>query len=564
MFKFLSIYTMTICLCLMATCNAIFSQDYSDANEIPMTALQSVTESVDQTEEAINKLEKGLNLAREFLKSPESKNIPKEKRLQIMQKIADAEYALDQSKLPLKQFKKYSGRIAKVTEVYSEVTSINENYNRRQELQGSLSANLGFVSDAMKTYGGKVPILGEAIEAYGTITSGLLDKTEQLAIDIDKKQNQGAISGQGFYKGGYGKAKYEQLLKQYPKLATDYTYLPTTPYFVYEAVEPGKPKLIWDEQNHEFYAVPNDIPIEKIFKMKLLTNSHFTPYELKVVTDKWDTVGKASYIDAITISSIFITIAKESGYSETKNILWNVRNNNQDLMRELFNDPQTFHAKYMYDYYFKQAADKAFNDFYTQLCQNPNTRDAAKNVFDILKEYNVSFKVTPPQEEKIVTNTKQDTKPTKQSHHSWNTQTKPKTKTQNPPYNPPYSPPVTYQPPKQTPPSSQTHDTKLDEYGKEKQKLINGQKICAAFMQSLTKHYNKTWPSGEVYTIEFTRPFQYEDGQCVGSYNVWVKPLDKPAYTEIHYYTPSEPARLPANQMKSAWQNKNPHLDWGN
>lgn len=561
MFKHLSICTITLCFYLLLTFSYSFAQDYSDANDIPMTAINSVKESINQTEKAIENVETGLNMTREFLNSSAGKNLPQDKKLQLLQKIAEAEYALNESKLPLKDFNKYADKINKANEIYTELTSINEKYNRRKELQGALAANLGFISDTMKTYGNKIPILGDAIEGYSTITSGLLDKTEQLAINIDKNQNQNIISGQGLYKTGEVKVKYDKLFQKYPTLAENFTYMPKTPQFLYEAVEPGQPALIWDEDNKEFYALPPGIPVEKLYKFKLLTNHQFTPYELKIVSEKWDTVGKNYYIDAVTIGSVFTAISKQPGYNDAKEIFWNVRNNNSDLMQELFNDQDTFQARYMFDSQFRQAANKAFNNFYNQLCQNPNTHDSARGLFDLLKEFKVSFNVPPPPDKNVATKPqpKPYPKASTQTKHSWPTNhvaTKPQPK--------PYTPPVTYQPPAYTQPPSQNHDSRLDEYGKEKQKVINGQKVCAAFMTSLVNDYASRQSATDQYKVEFTRSYNYENGYCVGSHIVWLKTAGKDLYPALEFYSPSSPAKLNLSEVKAAWQSKNPNLDWGN
>lgn len=560
MLKHLSIYAIILGLYFFLTGSCAFTQDYSDANEIPMTAINSVKESVSQTESAIEKVETSLNMTRDFLNSSAGKSLPQDKKLQLLQKIAEAEYALNESKIPLKDFNKYADKVNKANEIYTELTTINEKYNRRRELQGALAANLGFISDTMKTYGNKIPILGDAIEAYSTITSGLLDKTEQLALNIDKNQNQNAISGQGLYKTGEVKDKYEKLFQKYPSLAEKYTYMPKTPQFVYEAVEPGQPTLIWDEDNKEFYAIPPGTPVEKLYKFKLLTNHRFTPYELKIVSEKWDAVGKNYYIDAVTIGSVFTAISKQAGYSDAKEIFWNVRNTNSDLMQELFNDQDTFQARYMFDSNFRQAVDKAFNNFYNQLCQNPNTHESARGLFDLLKEFKVSFKVPPPPDKNIATKPKPYPKSTKTGNHSWKTNHISKTY-QKPT---PYTPPVSYQPPTYTPPPSQNHDTQLDEYGKEKQKVINGNKVCAAFMASLVNDYASRQSATDQYKVEFTRSYQYEDGYCVGSHIVWLKTAGKDPYPALEFYSPSSPAKLNLSELKAAWKSKNPNLDWGN
>ena len=543
----------------LLTLSCAFTQDYSDANDIPITAINSIKESVSQTEKAIENVESGLNMTRDFLNSSASKTLPQDKKLQLLQKIAEAEYALNKSKLPLKDFNKYADKINKANEIYTELTTINEKYNKRKELQGALAANLGFISDTMKSYGNKIPILGDAIEGYATITSGLLDKTEQLAINIDKNQNQNAISGQGLYKTGEVKVKYDKLFQKYPTLAENFTYMPKTPPFLYEAVEPGQPALIWDEDNKDFYALPPGIPIEKLYKFKLLTNHQFTPYELKIVSEKWDTVGKNYYIDAVTIGSVFTAISKQPGYNDAKEIFWNVRNSNTNLMQELFNDLDTFQARYMFDSQFRQAANKAFNNFYNQLCQNPNTHDSARGLFDLLKEFKVSFNVPPPPNKNVTTKPQPNPKSSTQTKHSWTTNhvaTKPQPK--------PYTPPVTYQPPAYTQTPPQNHDTQLDEYGKEKQKVINGQKICAAFMTSLVNDYASRQSATDQYKVEFTRSYNFENGYCVGSHIVWLKTAGKDPYPALEFYSPSSPAKLNLSEVKAAWQSKNPNLDWGN
>ncbi len=265
-----------------------------------------------------------------------------------------------------------------------------------------MAANLGLLSKLMEDCGGKIPILGEGISAYGKAARALLDSTKQAAITIDKKRNQGAISGQGYYKAGHSKEKYEKLLAKYPDLANNYTYLPKSPYFVYESVEPGQPTLIWDEESKDFYRINTGTPVESIYKMRLLTGKRSSPYELKVMSDKWETVGGVRSKDAMAFGTLFETMAKTKRYSDSKKIFWEVRDNNSYIIQVLLNDMEMFQAKYIFDANFKQSVHGSLVELYNKFSANQSTEKAAASLYKFIKKYNLPVHVkAPPSAKKV-------------------------------------------------------------------------------------------------------------------------------------------------------------------
>ena len=553
--KYIILILLIISLYGLNTIEFCHAQDYDESIEITIDSFNAVKDGVEKTTEEIEKLENRLQYVKKAIKNS---NINQNDKLNLLQKIAESEYALSESKSPLKKFNKYADKTNNAIDVYTEITTLKAKYDEDKQLQGSLAANLRILNTALNKFSDKIPVIGDLVESYTQVTDGLLNATKEASITIDKNRNQLAISGQGYYKAGYSKEKYEILLEKYPDLAQNYTYLPKGPNFVYEAVEPNQPTLIWDQENKDFYVIPPDIPVDSIYKMRLNIGRKSSPYELKMLSEKWNNVGGVLYQNALVIGTVFQEIDNKEGYNEVKEIYWQIRNNNSDNLRDIFNDFDTFQSRYMFDTNFKRSVDNSFRDFYIKLCNNPKTKEAAEGLFKLIKQYNIKIDVPPPPSQKIVTTTDKPYQKQTNNNHSW------ANKTKTPPQ-------ITYKTPvKNTQQSYKTaippsQDPKVKEMTDQMKKDTNGKKICSSFMQSLILE-NQAMDARDKDVkrrVVFTRSFQYENGNCVGAYEVWLKEPNKNEYAAFIFYSPSDPAKLPAGGLKSSWKQKYPQLDWG-
>lgn len=418
------IFTFTILSLLFIFINLpVYSQYDDNSGEIAITAIQSVKESVEKTEEAINKAEEGLEEVKKVLnKLKQSGKISEKDFLRYRQLIAESEYALDTSKTPLKQYNKYSGKVLKASELYNEINQIRNQYNKDLNSQGSTAASLRILAQAMQNYGEKVPVLGYAIEIYGETTQKLLDATYQASMTIDKNRNQGAISGSGVYRAGASREKQEIFSRQFPQHARNIMYIPTTPDYVYRAQAGLNDIFIWDEENKSFYKVPGTAPVETLYKLKLLTGRRATPFEMKILSEKWETVGKPLAKSAHKIATLFEILNEEDRYSPLRAALYEVRSKNYDYLADALNDPELFRALYLLDNGFRNRVNNSLVEVYTILAKNPDRKLDAETIYKLARESGISIQriepvsppKTPPQDNKPKNNTYTNTysKPT--------------------------------------------------------------------------------------------------------------------------------------------------------
>ncbi|MEW5821650.1 MAG: hypothetical protein AB1782_15765 [Cyanobacteriota bacterium] len=520
------------------------------SSPISQEEFDSLKSSVDKTESVLDNIENRLQSAKKYLGQISNDPRKGKEAKALLEKITETEKILSDYKKPLKSFNTYAGKVSTVTDVYIQIYDIHEKFQKDKELQGDLGANLRLLSTAMQNFGDKVPLIGDAIKAYGDITSGLLDKTMEVGLTIDQARNQGAISGPGTYATGYSREKNLLLKEKYPYLADNYTYVPVTPGYVYRSTENGHPLLIWDQESKDFYLVKEDVPVEKIFKLKLLVDQRPGPKDLKNLTENWDSIGLNRYKSGLLIQTLFEKVAEESGYSLPKQFYYQVKDTNSDLFYDMFHDTENFEARYMFDANYRATIDNTFLQFYLKLDSNESTKSIAKELFNLVKTSNYNIQLPPPKE--IIVS-----KPP---------QTKPKRIEDNNNYFKPYQPPqnnyntqttTTYQP-------GSTNQTQIDEQTKKLTEFETGRKVCSAYMQSLTNHYNDYDATYGKYWVKITRSYEYEDGNCVGSHEIWRKVEGKDPYAEVIYYSPEDPAKLPVSSLKSHWSKEYPSLDWGN
>lgn len=539
----------SITLCFFVAMNNYSSAKVSqDEQDIAINSAQSMDKAVKDTSEVIDKAETVLDNARTIIKKMrQDGRITKEKNAELLQGIAEAEYALDVSKGPLKNYSKYSDKVGKTIELYVELKNIQDTYNSNNTYLGQTGGALAILSTLGKKFGDKIPVPGmsDIIKGYADVTGKLLENTVQVSKDIQKYQNQNVIGGES-YKAGADREKQEIFQRDFPKQSKD-LYMPTTPYYVYEAVEGSKVRFIWDEDAKKFYPVPPNVPVTMIHRYNLLLDRNIDPQKLKAFVDKWQDLGSPRYQASNQLADLFNGFQDKNIPFAQKNAILNIRSKYFDQLRLTNSDRDLFLAKYIFDKTFKDQVDKSLTDLYAVAANDPQLKSFADYLYKLAQQNNVYIAYVQPINERQNIKkpaTKIIAKDTKLVQKPY--QPKPEVKkitVQN--NNNQYKPVVTPKPEVKKPVPAVNEQQR-------------GQAICSAYMSSLSKHYADTAEAEDYYRIEFTPPFTYKSGSCYGGYNLWRKKPGVKEYVEVIY----GPTSIAPSALESSWKSKYPGAGW--
>ncbi|MBL9093044.1 MAG: hypothetical protein JNL96_17630 [Planctomycetaceae bacterium] len=251
-----------ICLSLLVPCGAAtLAADDPLAETLEQTdsEFRAVKDGVATAKDKIAEVEKNLGLAEEFLKQhPE---LAPAERERLLKSLGTARESLSQHAETLEKFGAYSGKVTDALDMAYEVDAL-----RRAIVSDDLGVQLKTLGEALQKFGGKVPLIGKALEAYGEVTTGLVDATDRLQKQIVEVRNQGAL-GSGTY-GGEKDPRYKQLVRQFGKeFAQSSTFAPTFPREVFRPIDkPRSVALLWDEEKQAWYRLDGEVPIETVFR----------------------------------------------------------------------------------------------------------------------------------------------------------------------------------------------------------------------------------------------------------------------------------------------------------
>ena len=302
---------------------------------------RAVTDSAKKTQETIDKWRSGLIQAEKILRT--NKSLPPAQRRAIQEQIRIARQSLNGYSRRFKVFNKYAG---KVTEVFDMVNTVEELRKGAAERRGGpLAGQLHCIAKVMDKFGGEVPILGDAIQMYGQLTTGLLDATDKLDRKIQASRNQDMI-GAGCY--SWFNPKYRALKSRFgADFADGDTYAPSGPRFVYRSIsQRGKVCLIWDEDTGKWHKLDNPkADVASIHRENLLAGRRRTPRELVVIANQWDKLvaGRATAMEAYkeiiaTRDSFLYSMAYYKVKAEFDLPLW-----------EMLQDPELFRANMLFN-----------------------------------------------------------------------------------------------------------------------------------------------------------------------------------------------------------------------
>lgn len=555
--------------------NATAQSTYDEAYEKTKLEFNSIKESsetaakyLDAADNGLKNIEKRLN---EILATKKAN--PKVKELK--KKVLESRMTIKQYRAPLKTFNEYAESVTNVTETYEELKEIKQNFSQYRNNQGQLASNLYLISKGMEEFGEKVPLVGKAIEAYGKITGGLIEKINVVSKAIDENRNQGAISGQGFYKTGSNLEKYNILKNKYPYLAENVRYIPSRPSYVYEPDFGSEPYLIWNEETKEFYLVQRTVPLQKIFDMNMIVRGRPTPADMKVLCDGWETVGKKRSATAIAIMNLLKLLRSGTlsfkAYSDT-NISYN------GLLSRYLDSPEKFEAYYIFDNYFREGINRSLSSLYNKLDKDKNTKTIATRVKAVSENNGIPIVIAAPP---VIAK-------------------KPEPKPQNPQNSniiPINKQPVTQQPTKglwdslvdwynSIPPANQTvvNNTPLPKKPAAQtpqpikpapgqnvqpvQKQEDPSYICSTYMQALTADVAAGSTSEHQKRVAITSGYTYKDGYCVGSHQIFQTYIDYNDGNKVKeqsvfsFYSPENPAQVSRSDIERWYKAKYPNLKW--
>ncbi|MGD9518260.1 MAG: VWA domain-containing protein [Armatimonadota bacterium] len=320
--------------------------------------IDSVSETVDKIDKAQQELESFEEWARKNLKGDELSG--------VLDKVRQVRESLEEQSKPLRLFQDHAGKVGEVITAAWDLKQLADDARARRG--GQSAAALHVAAWLMNEYGDKVPIplVGDALKAYGQITQGILDATDQIAKTIDQNRNQNMF-GAGTY-GGMDNPLYQELVKQYGKdLADAYTYAPCRVPYVYAPIgqDPGW-CLVWNPDTQKWQKVDQPAAaLEQIYRDRALVKGHTNPDLL---------VGLAGLKDAIDEHQASAVDVLGLWEQMRKPLMGNARDafdavnrkHDYDLWRFL-DDPEGFRARYIYDSAFRGQVHQYMVETYEEL-----------------------------------------------------------------------------------------------------------------------------------------------------------------------------------------------------
>lgn len=261
-------------LALVTAATAFGAEWWIEAAEQTKDEFQAITDSVSQTTEKLEKAGEQLESFEKWARD----NLHGEDLNEALGRVKEVREALSSQSKPLRLFSDHAGKVTDTVGAVWEIKQLAEDASKRSGGEGAQALHV--VAWLMEKYGDKVPIplVSDAIQAYGQMTTGLLDATDQIAKTIDQNRNQGMF-GAGTY-GGTDSPLYQALVAQHGKeLADSYTYAPGRVPYVYAPVgqDPGW-CLIWDPDKKHWERVGQPAAtVERIYRDRALVRGHTDP-----------------------------------------------------------------------------------------------------------------------------------------------------------------------------------------------------------------------------------------------------------------------------------------------
>lgn len=376
-----------------ASCRA--ESPYNAAYEQSRDEFKSVQESVSTTKSTVENTKKAVDAVeaqiRLKIKQLRESNQPIPENLKnAAARFKNARMALKRSQDVLANFGNYSEKITAATDVYDEIVDLRNKMEADRQAMGNLAAELRALGTLMEKGGEYVPILGDAIKAYGAVTTGLVDKLGQVATIIDSNRNQDQI-GRGTHDTNDKNRIFREFQRDHPELIAD-VYHRSVPAYLYEPIGAREGNsVLWDEENRQFIIVPADVPAKDIFKMTLLMEKRLSASDLKILMDHWKENG-APHLEAARELHPLLTDLRHGPFAD---VMSRVSREGDGLLFRLLQDPQLFEALYVYG---PKTRDELFRDLraiHDGLIAE-GALDKAAAIRDFAKRHNTAIAFTVP------------------------------------------------------------------------------------------------------------------------------------------------------------------------
>ncbi len=141
---------------------------------------------------------------------------------------------------------------------------------------GKLSAALTGLSTLLEKYGGKVPLIGKALEVYGKTTKGLLGAIAKVADEIEENRRQGHV---GCGTSHLRPHRNHVLWKQDQKTFEASTYAPCGPSYAYRPIDGNEKRmvLLWDALADKWHIIKREVSVEDVYADNLLLGVQLRP-----------------------------------------------------------------------------------------------------------------------------------------------------------------------------------------------------------------------------------------------------------------------------------------------
>jgi len=337
------------------------SSPEEEAYEKSRDEFKAVHESVSTTKDSVENAKKAMDAVVGEIDSKikqmkkAGKTIPGDLKNAVA-KLKNAQKTLERSQEILANFGDYSEKITAATDVYDEIVELRKKMDADRQSMGNLAAELRALGKVMEKGGEYVPILGDAIKAYGEVTTGLVDKLGEVATTIDSNRNQDQL-GHGTYDTNEKNRLFREFQRNHSNELIADVYYRSVPSYIYEpagGVREGN-SVLWDEEDKQFTIVPQDVPAKDIFKMTLLIDERLSASDLIMHIGEWKKGGARRLETARAMQTFLNTLRKGSASP----VMSQVSRENGDELFILLRNTKLFEARYVYD---RRAHDQLHRD----------------------------------------------------------------------------------------------------------------------------------------------------------------------------------------------------------
>lgn len=327
----------------------------------------------DESKDNLENIKKGLHLAETY--ANELENADEKKKL--LDLVAQSNSKLGEVLGTIDTFSTYSQYTSNAFEAADYMQKIGQ--LNTSDLKGSLN----LVASLMKDYGGKIPILGSALEVYGKITLGLISAVDNINKSIQNMDKDSISHNDKRY------IKFKDQFFRDP--AGGYLTIQQGFSFIFSPDDDiSYGHYIWDENADKWYEFDSKINIIEIFKDNLKLGRRLAPNVLKMMGDRHTAIE--NHKKAVT--TIFNTITNWKGqYFGAGDVFFTVNKKHNYKLREEMENKELFNLKYVYDYSYRNWIHQVLKDFRSEMERVDPNMKALNDIIDIESQHGIKLNI---------------------------------------------------------------------------------------------------------------------------------------------------------------------------